>query len=104
MPASVMARLLASRVNPIALTPCSLPKRDVPTPTMAQVSLRLPMRRSAAVVSRLLGRDAERRARRRLPLVEGMEPAHAAQLLEARRAGALLVLPLGGEGARADLL
>ena len=35
MPASSMARLLASSVKPIVLTPCSLPKREVPTPTIA---------------------------------------------------------------------
>src|SRR5262245_21805610 len=39
MPACSIARLLASSVKPIALTPCSLLKREVPTPTIAYLSL-----------------------------------------------------------------
>src|SRR5258707_11715855 len=41
MPASSMARLLASSVKPIVLTPWSFPKRDVAAPTMAYRPLRL---------------------------------------------------------------
>src|SRR6185369_7924035 len=40
-PASSIARLLASSVKPMALTPCSLPKREFPTPTIAYLSVRV---------------------------------------------------------------
>src|SRR5262249_39426269 len=109
MPASSMARLLAWMVKPMALTPCSLPKREVPTPTMAQVPLTLPMMvlhngSSSRACSRLLDRHPERPPGGGLPLVERMVLAHGAHLLEAGCAGALLGLPFGGEATGANLL
>src|SRR5262245_6783796 len=94
-PASSSARLLASRVNPIVLTPWSFPKRDAAAPTRAQVSLRF-------FAIDLL--PTERGAGHRFPFVERMVPTQGAQLLEGRRTVALLGLPLGGELARSNFV